>query len=159
MEDAKNNYLSSWIEGEITDEELKKYITEEEFLSFQKLNIFLDSVEVKDSNIDESYNSIKEKLELKRKQKRNLLKLFRYTAVAASIVLFFGIFKTFYFSNSVNVKVGSKKVLVLKDKSEVIISSQSTLSYPSFFKLNRTLKLEGEAFFKVEKGNTFTVKN
>ena len=39
MEDAKNNYLSSWIEGEITDEELKKYITEEEFLSFQKLNI------------------------------------------------------------------------------------------------------------------------
>lgn len=158
MEDAKNNYLSSWIEGEITDEELKKYITEEEFLSFQKLNIFLDSVEVKDSNIDESYNSIKEKLELKRKQKRNLLKLFRYTAVAASIVLFFGIFKTFYFSNSVNVKVGSKKVLVLKDKSEVIISSQSTLSYPSFFKLNRTLKLEGEAFFKVEKGNTFTVK-
>lgn len=56
---------------------------------------------------------------------------------------------------------GQKTQLILPDGSQVYLNSASRLSYNSGFnKNNRTIKLEGEAFFDVapDKENTFTVQ-
>ena len=46
----------------------------------------------------------------------------------------------------------------LPDNSEVILNAKSILSYDeNNWENNRNLNLDGEAFFKVEKGNKFTV--
>lgn len=54
---------------------------------------------------------------------------------------------------------GEQKVISLTDGSRVILNEHSTLSYPSFFRADREVRLSGEAFFEVhqDKQYPFTV--
>lgn len=79
--------------------------------------------------------------------------------VAASIVMLFslGSFLRFY-SVTIVTQAGQHLEAMLPDQSRVNLNAQSSISYnPYWWKINRKVKLEGEAFFEVQKGNKFTV--
>ena len=59
--------------------------------------------------------------------------------------------ETFVQTRSVSVPHGARTSFTLPDGSVVWLNSGSTLSYPSEFTDNRSLELEGEAYFEVEK--------
>lgn len=82
---------------------------------------------------------------------------------AAIIVLFFslGIFSNHFFQspssqiayNEVHVPNGQRTELTLSDGSKVWLNSGTTFEFPkSFNKHSRFVKLEGEAYFEVQKG-------
>lgn len=80
-------------------------------------------------------------------------------AVAASILIIFsvGSFLRFY-TIRIESLAGQHLLAELPDHSKVDLNAQSTISYhPYWWKINREVKLEGEAFFEVEKGKKFTV--
>ena len=80
---------------------------------------------------------------------------------AASVVILFAVggFMKFY-TVSVQSPVGNHAEVVLPDQSRVKLNAESTISYhPFWWKISRTVKLEGEAFFEVEKGRKFTVNS
>lgn len=80
-------------------------------------------------------------------------------AIAAGIALLMGIsaFIGFY-AKTVNVPAGQHAEIYLPDNSRASINAQSTVSYkPLLWKLSRTVKFEGEAFFDVTKGKEFEV--
>ena len=53
---------------------------------------------------------------------------------------------------------GEKKEVVLPEESAVTLNAESSITYrDKSFNQDRELYLEGEAFFKVQKGSTFTV--
>jgi transmembrane sensor len=55
-------------------------------------------------------------------------------------------------------KAGEKKEVVLPEESAVTLNAASSITYRDrSFNQDRELYLEGEAFFKVQKGSTFTV--
>lgn len=83
-----------------------------------------------------------------------------YYSVASTIVIFFGVlfFLSYNRTTEVLVLAGQKEKVFLPDGSEVIINSVSSLSFSTKeWESERVVKLEGEAFFKVEKGSRFTV--
>ena len=76
-------------------------------------------------------------------------------AVAASIVVILTLvsFLRFY---SVNIETiaGQHLVAELPDHSKVNLNAQSSLTfYPYWWKINRMVKLQGEGYFEVAKGN------
>ena len=78
-------------------------------------------------------------------------------AVAASVglLLFFYFYKPTTSINSLN---GQHLVQTLPDNSRVELNAASTLSFNAGrFSTERTVHLEGEAFFEVEEGSTFRV--
>jgi ferric-dicitrate binding protein FerR (iron transport regulator) len=80
-------------------------------------------------------------------------------AIAASIVVLMGIsaFIGFY-AKTVNVPAGQHSEIYLPDNSRASLNAQSTISYkPFLWRLSRTVKFEGEAFFDVTKGKEFEV--
>lgn len=83
----------------------------------------------------------------------------KVVAMAASIALLAGAF--FLFQNQdtvVSTGLAQQKTISLPDGSKVLMNASSTLSYDADdFLENRELKLEGEAFFEVEKGSSFIV--
>lgn len=89
-------------------------------------------------------------------KRRNRIPLPVLARVAAVLFLLFGTGIVIYQYNTMNVLQtayagkGERKQVVLKDGTIVMLNADSRLTYPSAFKGdNRTVTLEGEAFFKV----------
>lgn len=80
-------------------------------------------------------------------------------AVAASVILLIStaFFMKFYTTTITSTK-GEHYTALLPDGSTVELNAETKISYqPYWWMFNRQLKLNGEAFFEVEKGQKFTV--
>lgn len=159
----ENYFLANWLEGKITDDALKEKISDKEFLEYKKLKKSFDVISDLDAPLDKALLRIKSKLKIKKSNTSKTIPLFAKwaVAIAASIVLFFGI-STFFENNDViyYANYGEQKIVTLLDGSEVVLNAKSSLQYnKTTWKNKRILELDGEAYFKVTKGNTFTVNS
>ncbi|WP_457617656.1 FecR family protein [Lutibacter sp.] len=154
------NFLAAWSEGEISAEELKKYVSEEDFKAYMELEKGIHLYEKLEAPLDHSFKKIQEKIKYKSKARVRKLYVSWVTSIAASIVLFVGLYSLLG-NNTVllNTSTGEHKNFALLDGSEVILNSKSEISYNKrTWKKERKVTLKGEAYFKVQKGSTFTVK-
>lgn len=159
MENNNDTFLSDWLADKISDDQLKQLVSNEDFVAFQKLKNTLGNYTVSEPDMEQSFAKIQQKIESKKEKKQpKVLHLWKYVIVAASLLLFFGLYQLFYFSNKVATDYGSTESITLNDNSKVTLNAKSELSYPNFFRWNRSLQLEGEAFFEVQKGSKFTVE-
>ncbi len=81
--------------------------------------------------------------------------------IAASVLVFLsiGLFLRFH-TERVNVPNGQHLNYYLPDSSRIELNARSTLSYhPYWWKFNRNIRFEGEGYFEVEEGSTFTVRS
>lgn len=153
-----DTFLAKWLEGELTDNELKNLVSETDYVAFLKLRKGLDISEKLDAPVDRTFAKIQNRLSEK-KQKVRPLYVNWSIGIAASIVILFGLF-LFTDNDEVVIETsyGESKVVALLDGSEVILNSKSEITYSEEnWENNRTLHLKGEAYFKVAKGKTFTV--
>jgi len=87
--------------------------------------------------------------------------LYRLTAVAASIVLLFGVWFLWLRKPNINViaEKGQHIEFKLPDGSLISVNSESKISYDKKgYRQKRSLSMEGEAFFNVKKGSAFSIK-
>jgi len=123
----------------------------------------LPEIELKYSTSKESVwenivSSISDHVFIKPYQPITRTLLFKF-AVAASLLLFVSVtsFMRFY-TTSVNAPAGQHLAYLLPDNSKVELNAQSKISFhPYWFKTIRTLNLQGEAYFEVQKGSQFKV--
>lgn len=156
MENINETYLSDWLAHKISDDQLKHLVSEDDFLAYQKLKITLENYSAPSVDMDRNFEAVKQKMQAK-KQPTKVISFWKYAAVAACLLTVFGLYQMFYFSNVTSTGFGETKSVVLNDNSHVMLNSKSEFSFPNLFKYNRNLKLNGEAFFEVQKGSTFTV--
>ncbi len=157
---SKNDtFLAEWLAGEISDEQLKTLVSSEDYLAFLKIRKGIETIGALEAPVDESFERLKSRMNQKRGVVRSLQPLRWAAGIAASIIVLFGVF-TFLDDNLVtfNTNYGEQQTIALLDGSQVILNAKSTLSYnEDDWSSNRSLELNGEAYFKVEKGSTFTV--
>ncbi len=154
----KNTFLAKWLEGEISDAELKTLVSDSDYRSYLKLRKGLEVSEQLNTSTADSFEKIQQRISNKQPKVTPLYRNWSI-GIAASIVLLFGLFSLFGDDNvSFETGFGNHKTLVLLDGSEVIMNSKSKITYnEEDWEANRVLTLEGEAYFKVEKGSIFTV--
>lgn len=155
----KDTFLAQWLEGERSDMELKNLVSDDDFNAYKKLKKGIEVAEQLDAPINLSYDKIQKRISTKQLKIRSLYKTWTI-GIAASLILLFGLFSLFGNDNVIiETGFGENKTIALLDGSEVILNSKSKITYnKSDWTTNRELTLEGEAYFKVQKGNTFTVK-
>tara|TARA_B110000090_G_scaffold112197_1_gene125330 strand:- start:1100 stop:2023 length:924 start_codon:yes stop_codon:yes gene_type:complete len=164
MENQNSNskeetFLAQWLEGKLSDTELKIRISQADYITYLKLRKGLEVSDQLNASTEDSFNRIQEKTANKKTIVRKLRPVGWSIGVAASIVLLFGLFSIF----STNIvthetNFGETKTISLIDGSQVILNSKSTITYnESNWKEKRQLTLNGEAYFKVKKGSAFTV--
>lgn len=111
-------------------------------------------------SLDQIFDKINETLDKKHEAKRgfNIRRLAWPIGIAASILLLLVFLPAFIPTNHMTA-IGQNDTIELPDNSLVVINAASKISYNKRrWNNNRKIKLEGEAFFKVEKGSTFTVE-
>lgn len=158
MEERNETYLSDWLANKITDEQLKQLVSADDFAAFQQIKNTLNDFEISNPDLEQNFSAIQQKLVDKKQAKTKVIPLWRYASIAASFLILFGIYHFFIAQNKIATDFGNTEIITLADNSKVSLNAKSILTYCNTFEYNRTLQLEGEAFFEVEKGSAFTVE-
>ncbi len=162
---SDDGFWARWLAGELSEEEIAK-LDPEELRKMEQIRDVAGQLDPGNWDEENSWKVLQdrliqpESLQLKRK-KSNLGSLFYWSlGIAASLLV--GIVSWIYIHQTEPVEVitglGEHQRVFFPDSSIVIINAESQISYvPDSWNQSRTVNLEGEAYFEVKEGNTFTV--
>ncbi|WP_075340456.1 FecR family protein [Tenacibaculum agarivorans] len=154
--------LNKFIEGTISSEEFSKLETQKGFNSYQKILEASSEFSTPHIDEDESFNNFMKKTagkEIKPTPVRKLNRTYILSGIAASLLLFFGLFQFLNTNETYTTGFGEQLAVVLPDGSKVQLNSDSSLKFnKGSWDNNRKVELEGEAYFKVQKGSQFKVE-
>ena len=160
MKDEKN--ILRWLNGELSPEELAVFKKSEDYKNYKHIVEVSDVLELPNLNVDAALNDFKRRISNENKKTSKVISFNRtlFFKVAASVVLLVSIF--YIFNNNtttIEASYAENKTINLPDATEITLNDGSSISYkPSKFEGNRTLSLDGEAFFDVSKKGDFDVK-
>jgi transmembrane sensor len=150
--------LHKYLNNEISPEELQQLKESEVYRDYLKIAEATKDLEAPVYQDERVWQKIRSATHNKPKvislQWKSLLKYAAVLAVIISALLFFntGI-------ETVEAGIAEQKSFTLPDQSEVVLNADSKISYnEKKWNKNRSLNLEGEAYFKVAKGKTFKVE-
>jgi ferric-dicitrate binding protein FerR (iron transport regulator) len=158
--DYYNKLFVRFINGELEGEELEEFKKSPKFELYNKIAIKSGELETIGFDKDLVLSRIKKNAKPKSSKPR-IKRLVKYTTLsaAASILLLVGVFTFMNRTTKFQTAVGEQLAIHLPDHSKVILNERSTLTYKKRnWDDNRSLKLDGEAYFRVEKGSKFVVK-
>ncbi|WP_397362445.1 FecR family protein [Olleya sp. R77988] len=156
----KELLLQKWLNNDLTEAEekafkqLDDYAFNEEIIETAKL--FKASVF---SNVDD-FETFKAQYNAQKVPVKKLHWLSPMLKIASILVISFGVYFTVFFSPNTEIKTlaSQKTTIELPDQSQIVLNALSVINYnKKGWDDNRTLKLDGEAYFKVAKGKTFDV--
>jgi transmembrane sensor len=156
ISDFDDTFLARWADGSLTEKELEAFKKTPEYLSYAKILEETENLTVPDFEQEKVFKKIHKKIA--HKPKVFSLNKTWIGAIAASIVIALGVFFVYEGKTNFNTNFGEQLVVNLPDASSVNLNSKSHLAFnKSTWAINRVVSLDGEAFFKVEKGSKFTV--
>ncbi len=161
MKDNEDIFLAKWLNNNINKDDKKSFNESVEGKVYEKIITIADELEIPEVfNAEGLFNKIQQQKLNNKKKKFKLISLNTFYKVAAFILLFTSVFY-FWKSNDVVHKsnYGEKLAVTLPDNSKVTLNSKSSITFNNKnWNKERTIYLEGEAFFEVKKGEKFTVK-
>ena len=155
----KEELIKKWLNDELTPEEFEAFKQLDEYSSYAKISEKAKYFKATQFDEKASLEHIESKISSDTKSSKHTS--FRYAlALVAVLVISFLVFKNFNTDlNSFKTSIAKTENIILPDQSKVNLNANSKLTFNSSeWNSNRHLSLVGEAFFKVEKGKTFTVK-
>ena len=157
----KKDYLiKKWLVNKLTDVELKEFEDLDDFNLNTKIVDKAKHFDVPADSAVKSYTDFKENLG---NRKKTVIKLKPYqilSRIAALFLIGMSIYYVFFYDNFTTVKTlaSQKTTFELPDASFVILNASSKAKYDKKnWNTKREIILEGEAFFKVQKGSKFDV--
>ncbi|MEQ9264226.1 MAG: FecR domain-containing protein [Balneolaceae bacterium] len=163
---ADDTFLARWLAGELSDEELMQFQASDEYKEYVEITKVADSFSLPEYNVEEELSRFKKTIDHTKQVNAPVYQLNRthFISIAAAILIavFTGIYY-FYLGGpdmiTFETAYGETQSLTLPDGSTVILNASSSLSYSEEeWESNRSLNLQGEAYFKVTTGNKFTVQ-
>lgn len=147
--------LAKWLEGGMTRQELAAFEQSADFKSYEKIIAYTNTLKVPSFDTELMWAEITApRTKTIRLQHNWLLR------IAAVLVIGIGLFFASVPMQTTSELTENKmqKTFLLPDDSEVTLNSASQIEYKKWnWADHRALQLEGEAFFKVTKGQTFDV--
>lgn len=154
----ENYKLAKWLDGEMTDAELKEFQADPDFPLYEKIKLYSSQLETPKFDEHKILNTV---LETKKQTPKVVtLKPNWFMRIAAVLVIGFGLFFAYntFTPTTELAENGKQTTFLLPDNSEVVLNSGSQIDYKKWnWDSNRKLELNGEAYFKVAKGKKFEV--
>jgi len=151
--------LAKWLNNDITQEELTLLKTSQEYASYIKIAEV--STQFRTPSFDEvtSFKAINAKKEALQPKVIALNPLKTFLKIAAVFaVIFAGYFYVSTLNTTITTQIAEKQNFLLPDDSKVVLNANSAIDYnKKDWAKNRELDLDGEAYFKVSKGQKFTI--
>lgn len=153
----REELIKKWLDNNLNTQEQIAFEQLEDYNELIQMNVALKGFKAPDFFIDQTYQTLKPNLISESTKTNHWLKpLLRIAAILA-----IG-FSVYYYTTTLDSEVGTliaqQTAIKLPDNSTVDLNANSTITFnESHWSNNRTVKLQGEAFFKVAKGQKFDV--
>jgi len=155
----KDHLLHKYLNGTATSGEIRTLEADSAYSPYIKIASTAKSFETPLFKEKDNFNAITSKLADPSKVRPISPWKVIYRVAAAVVILFVGYLFIAGSETTISTQIAEKKEFLLPDASQVHLNSQSQISfYENKWNQKRSLKLEGEAFFKVHKGKVFSVK-
>ena len=157
----QENDILKWLDRDVSDEELTRLKKTEDFKTLEKIAHYSTQIETPKVDVEKALADLKRKTNNTSKKGKvvqfNFNKLYKYAA-AVVVLLTTSYFLLFNNEANFNTQFAETKTFNLPDNSEVVLNANSEITYSKKdWENSRNLDLNGEAFFKVQKGKKFTV--
>lgn len=150
--------IKKWLNDELSPEELEAFKKLDAYSSYVKLSEKASHFKAPKFNEAESLEHLK--FRIKSKSSKHFTSRF-FAGLIAVFIIVFAVVKLLNKETALETyttEVAASEIIHLPDQSEINLSANSSVSYDSQkWSQNRNLTLKGEAFFKVKKGEKFTV--
>jgi ferric-dicitrate binding protein FerR (iron transport regulator) len=156
----EDNKLAKWLDDRLDGEELKEFQASPEYDTYRKIKEFSAQLETPAMDMDATYAAIVAKRRAVKPEPKTIRLQPWLGRIAAVLVLALGITFFLYTNNTTTLMAdaGERTEFELPDNSQVVLNAGSEASYKSWnWDSNREVELEGEAYFRVAKGQTFDV--
>lgn len=155
----KDYLLHKWLNNEATPEELEQLKTDPEYASYIQISAASSDFELPIMDSDANFEAISNKIKpVRQLHKPNIFSV-AWKVAALFAVLLVSYYYTTTLDTSVKTEIAQTETFSLPDNSEVMLNAGSKITYNKKNWANsRELSLDGEAYFKVTKGNKFNVK-
>lgn len=152
--------ILKWLNNELSNKEIEDLKKSEDFGTVEKIAHYASQLETPKVDAHAALEAFKVRNHSKKKTKIRTLNFKTFYRVAAVLVVMLtsAYFLFFNGTKSFETQIAQTKTVILPDNSKVILNAASKLSFnEKKWTHKRALTLEGEAFFKVQKGQTFSV--
>lgn len=151
----REELIKKWLDNNLTTEEQKAFEQLEDYKDLIRMNSALNNFKAPAFSMENNYKGLKTKIDSNKSIDwyKPLLKIAAVLAICFSVYYY-----TTTLDTKVNTDIAEKTQIVLPDASTVALNANSYLSFnESHWSKNREVTLDGEAFFKVAKGQQFDV--
>ena len=157
-----DDFLARWLSGDLSDRELEAFKASPDYHIYEKIVSTSDQMGTGNWNKDQIWKNVlyakKEKGEESQKTRKLTPRWISIAAVLLVLVLIPFVLKQSSSTVDFQTGFGENRTLELPDGSLVHLNAESKLDYDEkTFQDTRVLNLNGEAFFEVKKGESFTV--
>ncbi|GAA4236122.1 FecR family protein [Postechiella marina] len=153
----REELITKWLDNNLNNEEFEAFKNLEDYEDLIKLNSYLQTFKADSYSVDKALNSTLSAIKSTKKQPKQWLK--PLLKIAAILAICFGLyFYTTTLNTTINTAIAEKTEIELPDASSVLLNAKSILAFnKNNWKNERNVTLQGEAFFKVAKGSSFSV--
>ena len=154
----REELISKWLDHNLNDQEFEAFKNLEDYDDLIKLNNNLQNFKANEYNANIALQNIlsTNKNKITKQPKLWVKSLIKVAAILA--ICFSVYFYTNALDTTINTAIAEKTVIELPDNSNVSLNAKSTIVFnKNKWKKERNIILQGEAFFKVAKGSSFTV--
>ncbi|TAI49620.1 FecR family protein [Flagellimonas allohymeniacidonis] len=156
----QENYLAKWLNGDLSEDELKEFMKSEEYASYQRLKEVSSTLRAPEFEVETALQQLKQERIGEAPKVIALQPYKKFLRVAAAVaVLMVGSY--FYLNlgkETFSAELAQQTEVTLPDNSEILLNADSKVTFNErTWDKTRKVSLKGEAFFKVAKGKTFTV--
>jgi len=150
--------IQKWLQDDLNPQELAAFKALDDYDALMKLSENLMHFKAPKFDASVAYETISAEISKKPESKTKWLK--PILRMAALIAISFSVY---YYTTTLDTHISTltaeKTTIELPDYSEVTLNAQSQITYnKKSWKNQRELTLNGEAYFKVEKGSKFNVQ-
>lgn len=153
----REELIRKWLDNELEPKELELFKSLDDYEDLLRISKGVQGLKPDAFDTHAELKKLKKAIETKNQQKSWFKPLI---AIAAAVVILFGIYQSLAIQETqVATLASQKQEIQLPDNSTVSLNALSSLSFnKKEWDTEREVQLQGEAFFKVEKGSTFKVK-
>lgn len=152
--------ILNWLNRELSSQEITDLKKSEGFNVIEKIAYYTSKLETPIVDAQEALDQFKVRNKSKKETKVRTLniKIFYQAAAVLTVLLTSAYFLFYNTTTSFETQIAQTKSFHLPDDSEVLLNAASKITFDEKkWAESRALTLEGEAYFQVKKGQTFSV--